>query len=87
MPAQENGMGPFDENISKATDNKKDKIELLPSSLGEALYCLEQDHEYLLEGRVFSSELIESWIDEKKKEVYAVRNRLYSFEMNLYYAL
>ena len=38
-------------------------------------------------GGVFNSELIESWIEEKTKEVIAVRNRPHPFEMNLYYSL
>ena len=53
----------------------------------EALAALEDDHDYLMAGRVFNRELIDSWIEEKTKEVVAVRNRPHPFEMNLYYSL
>ena len=35
----------------------------------------------------FNRELIDSWVEEKMKEVIAVRNRPHPFEMNLYYSL
>lgn len=59
----------------------------VPRNLEEALEALRADHDYLLEGGVFHEELIDSWIEEKTKEVLAVRNRPHPFEMNLYYNL
>ena len=53
----------------------------------EALQALKDDHEYLVAGGVFNRELIDSWIEEKMKEVIAVRNRPHPFEMNLYYSI
>ena len=52
-----------------------------------SLQALRDDHDYLTAGGVFNSELIDSWIEEKTKEVIAVRNRPHPFEMNLYYSL
>ena len=37
-----------------------------PASLDEVLDALEADHEYLLEGGVFTADLIETWIDYKR---------------------
>ena len=51
------------------------------------MQALKDDHEYLVAGGVFNRELIDSWIEEKMKEVIAVRNRPHPFEMNLYYSL
>ena len=34
----------------------------MPASLEEALDCLEEDHEFLLKGDVFTEELIETFI-------------------------
>ncbi len=87
MPTPENGLGPFDENVFEWSDEKKDHLLSVPATLEEALQHLADDHDYLLEGDVFNSDLIEAWIWEKTKEVVAVRNRPHPFEMNLYYSL
>jgi glutamine synthetase len=87
MPTPENGYGPFDDNVFKWSDEEQAKLHSIPTSLEEALEALMEDHEYLLAGDVFNEELINSFIDEKMKEVVAVRNRPHPFEMNLYYAL
>ncbi|PID29041.1 MAG: type I glutamate--ammonia ligase [Candidatus Cloacimonadota bacterium] len=87
MPTPENGYGPFDDNVFAWSDEKKQQLHAIPSNLEGALKALKEDHEYLLEGGVFNKELIESWIDEKMKEVNAVNNRPHPFEMDLYYNL
>jgi len=54
--------------------------------LGEALKHLEQDHQFLLQGGVFSQDLLESWIAYKRdKEVDQVRIRPHPHEFYLYY--
>jgi len=85
VPTKENGFGPFDENIFNWTEEQKAKLHSIPTSLEEALQALKEDHAYLLEGDVFNEELIRSWIEEKMKEVVAVRNRPHPMEMDLYY--
>ena len=58
----------------------------MPGSLEESLSCLEEDHEFLLKGDVFSEELIETWIDYKMKiEAHAVSIRPHPYEFALYY--
>jgi glutamine synthetase len=55
-------------------------------SLREALDALARDHQFLLEGGVFTEDLIETWIDHKMdKEYLQVRNRPHPYEMYLYY--
>ena len=71
---------------------------LLALSLGEsyevreagdgavALTCLEEDHQFLLKGGVFSKDLIEAWISYKRrKEVDPMRLRPHPYEYVLYY--
>ncbi|MBN1327104.1 MAG: type I glutamate--ammonia ligase [Candidatus Cloacimonetes bacterium] len=87
MPTRENGYGPYDENIFKWSEQEQSRLHSIPASLEEALAALQEDHEYLLAGDVFNKELIDSWIQEKTKEVIAIRNRPHPFEMNLYYSL
>ena len=79
-------FGPYDSNVFKLPKKKLDKIKSLPLSLKEALDELTKDHEFLLQGDVFSQELIETWIDVKmSREFNEVRNRPHPYEMNLYY--
>jgi glutamine synthetase len=61
-------------------------IPQVPGSLAEALDALEADHEFLLEGGVFSKELIETWIAWKREnEVDVFRLRPHPAEFSLYY--
>ena len=61
-------------------------VQKVPASLGEALDALEADHAFLLEGDVFSDELIRTWIDWKREhEVDPVRLRPAPIEFSLYY--
>jgi len=87
LPDEQNAYGPHDGNVFNWTQQQQDRLASIPTTLEEALQALKEDHEFLLEGGVFSRELIDSWIEEKKKEVIAVRNRPHPFEMNLYYSL
>ncbi len=82
----EAGFGPIDQNIFAWTDEQRAKIRQLPGSLDEALDALEGDHEFLLKGGVFSPEMIQQWIDYKRKiEAYEVRNRPHPYEVALYF--
>jgi glutamine synthetase len=58
----------------------------VPGSLTEALDALKEDHEFLLQGGVFSDGLIQAWIDYKiEHEVDPVRLRPHPHEFHLYY--
>jgi glutamine synthetase len=58
----------------------------VPGSLPEALQALEDDHEFLLAGGVFTEDLIQTWIDYKiQHEVDPVRLRPHPYEFHLYY--
>jgi AcrR family transcriptional regulator len=51
-----------------------------------ALDALEPDHAFLLRGDVFTSDVIETWLDYKrKKEIDAIRLRPHPHEFHLYY--
>jgi len=50
------------------------------------LDALEADHEYLLAGGVFTSDVIETWVEYKRvNEVDALRLRPHPWEFALYY--
>ena len=58
-----------------------------PASLPEALKALEEDHEYLLQGDVFSELLIKQWIDKKRKDAALVEQSPHPREFEQYYDL
>ena len=80
------GFGPFDQNIFALSPEERQNLKSVPTTLKEALEALEGDHQFLLEGGVFTEDLLEIWIDHKlNREYNEVRNRPHPYEMNLYY--
>jgi glutamine synthetase len=58
----------------------------VPGSLPEVLDALEADHDFLLEGGVFTPDLISTWVEYKKaNEIDPVRLRPTPHEFALYY--
>ena len=58
----------------------------LPGSLDQALDALEKDHDFLLRGDVFTKDVIETWLEYKRKnEVDAIRLRPHPWEFALYF--
>ncbi|MEK7825189.1 MAG: hypothetical protein AAB266_02075, partial [Nitrospirota bacterium] len=61
-------------------------VKSVPGSLDEVLNALEEDHDFLLQGDVFTRDLIETWVAYKrKKEVDAIRLRPHPYEFALYF--
>jgi glutamine synthetase len=61
-------------------------VAQVPGSLDAALDALEEDHDFLLKGEVFSEELIRAWIDYKRvNEADVVRLRPHPAEFGLYF--
>jgi len=51
-------------------------VKSTPGSLSQALDALEADHAFLLRGEVFTADVIETWLEYKrKKEVDAIAPR------------
>jgi glutamine synthetase len=64
----------------------KTKVKSTPGALDEVLDALEKDHDFLLKGGVFTKDVIETWLDYKrKKELDAVRLRPHPYEFALYF--
>jgi glutamine synthetase len=80
------GYGPIDANIFAWSEEQRAAIHKLPGNMREAMTALEDDHDFLLAGDVFSKELIEQWINTKMElEYYQVRNRPHPYELILYF--
>jgi glutamine synthetase len=77
---------PLDKDIYSLEPAELAKIPQAPASLDESLTALAKDHEFLLRGDVFTSDVIETWIDYKTKhEVQAMQLRPHPYEFCLYY--
>ncbi len=77
---------PVEEDLFELPPEELAKIGQVPSSLEEALAALEDDHEFLTEGGVFTDDLIETWIAYKREsEIDPVRLRPHPWEFMLYY--
>jgi glutamine synthetase len=79
---------PVDFDIYEASPLELEEagIKQAPGDLSEALDALEADHEFLLEGGVFTRDLIETYIAYKREnEVDAIRLRPHPYEFSLYF--
>ncbi len=77
---------PMDKDLYDLAPEELAEIPTTPASLDEALQALEEDHDFLLRGDVFTKDVIETWIDYKRtNEVDAVRLRPHPYEFALYY--
>jgi glutamine synthetase len=77
---------PLDKNLYDLEPEEMEKIESTPESLSAALDALEEDHEYLLRGDVFTPDVIETWVEYKRKnEIDAINMRPHPYEFYLYY--
>ncbi len=77
---------PLDKDIYDLPPEEAADVPKTPGSLDAALDALEQDHEFLLRGDVFTEDVIETWIKYKREnEVDALRLRPHPYEFCLYY--
>ncbi|HEX8915482.1 MAG TPA: type I glutamate--ammonia ligase [Humisphaera sp.] len=77
---------PLDKDIYRLTPPEYEKLQSAPGSLEEALNALEEDHEFLLAGDVFTADVIHYWIKYKREnEVDAIRVRPHPYEFCMYF--
>ncbi len=77
---------PLDKDIYDMEPEELKDVPSTPGSLQEALKALENDHEYLLKGDVFTEDVIDAWIKYKiDKEVKPMALQPHPYEFNLYY--
>ncbi|MFS0837084.1 type I glutamate--ammonia ligase [Paenibacillus sp. 1P03SA] len=82
---RELGYGPLDKNIYELSDEDKSEIRSVPGTLDEALDALQADHEFLLEGDVFTQDFINNYVDIKRGEAKDVAIRIHPHEYSLYF--
>ena len=76
----------MDKGLYELPPEEHAAIPQVPGSLADVLTNLEKDHAFVLEGGVFTSDLIETWIDMKRtQEIDPLRFRPHPHEFELYY--
>lgn len=86
----QNKIHPGDAADKNLYDLPPEEDKLVPTvcaSLDEALHALEQDHEFLTRGGVFSKDWIESYIKLKMEDVNLLRMTTHPVEFQMYYSL
>eukprot|EP01036_Dinobryon_divergens_P046920 gene46920-62813_t len=79
---------PADKNLYDLPPEELSKVPTVAGSLREALNALDADRSFLTKGGVFAEDLIETWIEFKRKnEVDYVRLRPHPAEFELYFDL
>jgi glutamine synthetase len=77
---------PLDKDIYDLEPEELDRVPKVPESLEEALRHLAKDHEFLLQGDVFTEDVIDTWMWYKRdKEVDAIRLRPHPYEFAMYF--
>ena len=77
---------PIDKDLYELPPEEHALIQQVPGSLNEALAALEEDHDFLTVGGVFTPDLIETWIEYKRsKEIEPVQLRPTPHEFDLYF--
>jgi glutamine synthetase len=77
---------PFDKNLYDLPPEELAHVPSTPASLEAALDALEQDHEFLTQGDVFTQDVIGTWLAYKRsREVDGVRLRPHPYEFILYF--
>jgi glutamine synthetase len=77
---------PLDADIYELPPEQLPSIGRVPDSLEASLDALEADNDFLLEGDVFTTDLIESYLRYKREaEVDAIRLRPHPWEFALYH--
>ena len=77
---------PIDKDLYELPPDEAKDVATVPASLDAVLNSLEADHEFLLEGGVFTPDVIETWIAFKREnEIDPLRLRPHPYEFALYY--
>ena len=82
---EKEGFGPYDVNLFNLPDDEKKKLKKLPKNLDEALDELEKDYAYLLEGGVFTEDMIKNHIARKREDAAEINTVPNPAEYDKYY--
>lgn len=78
---------PTEKNLYDLPPEESEDIPTVASSLEQALDALEADHSFLLEGDVFSKDLIDGYIELKRADVERLGMHTHPVEFDMYYSV
>ena len=81
----DHGYGPVDRDLYHMPKEELREIRSVPGSLGESLDALESDYSFLLEGNVFTTDMLEQYVELKRAQSDEVRLHPTPIEFALYY--
>lgn len=76
----------IDKDLYDLPPEELSDVATVANSLEEAVESLEKDHEFLLQGDVFSKQFIASCIDLRQKDIGKMRSLVHPFEFEMYYS-
>ena len=77
---------PMDVDLYSLSPEESAKVKQVPGSLEAVLDALEEDHDFLLRGDVFTEDLVHTWINYKReREIDPIRLRPHPYEFYLYF--
>lgn len=77
---------PIDKDLYDLPPEELIDVPTVSNSLEQAVENLQNDHEFLLQGDVFSKEFIQSYIALREADIAQVRSLVHPFEFELYYS-
>lgn len=78
---------PMDVNLYALSDEDRNKVPMLCTSLTEAINALEDNHDFLMGGDVFTPEFIKSYVQIKRDEIAKLECMPHPLEFKMYYSL
>lgn len=77
---------PLDKDLYDLAPEEQSDVRSTPEVLDEALNALKADHDFLLRGDVFTTDVIDMWVASKKEfDVNMLRQRPHPFEFAMYF--
>ncbi|CAM4421388.1 MAG: Glutamine synthetase [Legionella sp.] len=78
---------PMDKDLYDLPPEELVDVPTVSASLEQSLDSLAADHEFLVQGDVFTRDFINNYIDMKREEVAKLRSLTHPYEFELYYSL
>ncbi len=76
----------LDKNLYTLPEEERNHIPSLCTSLEEALDALENNHDFLLKGDVFTTDILKAFIALKRKEITRYKTTTHPVEVDMYYS-
>ena len=76
---------PVDRDLYDLSAEGAQALPKVPGTLGEALDALDADHDFLLQGGVFTQDVLDMWLDFKRSEVAEQAQRPTPYEFEMYF--